>query len=180
MFISIFLAVRTSSIGNLQIYPPSENTLWSNLRNLWHLRCWLQFWQLRIWTHDDICYPTIKSETALHWTAFAMWIFTGCHISLNVFCFHYGRSRSLWKEGKNSWICKCTGGQMLRFCATRSDWKEKVLGNSRIVPLGRWSIYQGWLYNSRASITVRKRIQLILSHKSYRVKVHTYLYLHYI
>ena len=52
------------------------------------------------------------------------------------------------------------------------------------VELSRWegdlSINQGWLYNSRASVTVRKRIQLTLSHKSYRTKVHTYLYLHYI
>ena len=30
---------------------------------MWHLRHWLQFWQLRIWIHDNLCYLNIKSDT---------------------------------------------------------------------------------------------------------------------
>ena len=37
-----------------------------NPRDLWHLRHWLQFWQLRPWIHDDLCYLTIKSDTGQH------------------------------------------------------------------------------------------------------------------
>ena len=34
-----------------------------NPGDLWHLRHWLQFWQLRTWIHDNLCYLTIKSDT---------------------------------------------------------------------------------------------------------------------
>ena len=34
-----------------------------NPGDLWHLRHWLQFWQLRTWVHDNFCYQTIKSDT---------------------------------------------------------------------------------------------------------------------
>ena len=34
-----------------------------NPRDLWHLRHWLQFRQLRTWIHDNLCYLTIKSDT---------------------------------------------------------------------------------------------------------------------
>ena len=34
--------------------------------DLWHLRHWLQFWQLSTWIHDNLCYLTIKSETGQH------------------------------------------------------------------------------------------------------------------
>ena len=34
--------------------------------DLWHLRHWLQFWQLRTWIHDNLCDLTIKSDTGQH------------------------------------------------------------------------------------------------------------------
>ena len=37
-----------------------------NPSDLWHLRHWLQFWQLRTWIHDNLCYLTIKSDTGQH------------------------------------------------------------------------------------------------------------------
>ena len=37
-----------------------------NPRILWHLRHWLQFWQLRTWIHDHLCDLTIKSDTGQH------------------------------------------------------------------------------------------------------------------
>ena len=37
-----------------------------NPRELWLLRHWLQFWQLRTWIHDNLCHLTIKSDTAQH------------------------------------------------------------------------------------------------------------------
>ena len=37
-----------------------------NPGDLWHLRHWLQFWQLRTWIHDNLCYLTIKSDIGQH------------------------------------------------------------------------------------------------------------------
>ena len=37
-----------------------------NPGDLWLLRHWLQFWQLRTWIHDSLCYLTIKSDTGQH------------------------------------------------------------------------------------------------------------------
>jgi len=34
--------------------------------DLWHLRHWLQFWQLRTWIHDNIWYLTINCDTGQH------------------------------------------------------------------------------------------------------------------
>ena len=34
--------------------------------DLWHLRHWLQFWQLRTWIHDNLCCLTIKSDIGQH------------------------------------------------------------------------------------------------------------------
>ena len=34
--------------------------------DLWHLRHWLQLWQLRTWIHDNLFYPTTKSDTGQH------------------------------------------------------------------------------------------------------------------
>ena len=33
---------------------------------LWHLRHWLQFWQLRTWIYDNLCYLTINCDTGQH------------------------------------------------------------------------------------------------------------------
>ena len=35
-------------------------------KDLWHLRHWLQFWQLRTWIHDNLCYLTINCDTGQH------------------------------------------------------------------------------------------------------------------
>ena len=37
-----------------------------NPGDLWHLRHWIQFWQLRTWIHDNICYLTINCDTGQH------------------------------------------------------------------------------------------------------------------
>ena len=37
-----------------------------NPGDVWHLRLWLQFWQLRTWIHDNICYLTINCDTGQH------------------------------------------------------------------------------------------------------------------
>ena len=37
-----------------------------NPGDLWHLRHWLQFWQLRTWIHDNLCYLTINCDTGQH------------------------------------------------------------------------------------------------------------------
>ena len=37
-----------------------------NPGDLWHFRHWLQFWQLRTWIHDNLCYLTINCDTGQH------------------------------------------------------------------------------------------------------------------
>ena len=37
-----------------------------NPGDLWHLRHWLQFWQLRTQIHDNLCYLTINCDTGQH------------------------------------------------------------------------------------------------------------------
>ena len=37
-----------------------------NPGDLWHLRHWLQFWQLRTWIHDNLCYLTNNCDTGQH------------------------------------------------------------------------------------------------------------------
>ena len=37
-----------------------------NPEDLWHLRHWLQFWQLRTWIHDNLYYLTINCDTGQH------------------------------------------------------------------------------------------------------------------
>ena len=34
--------------------------------DLWHLRHWLKYWQLRTWNHDNLCYLTINCDTGQH------------------------------------------------------------------------------------------------------------------
>ena len=34
--------------------------------DLWHLRHWLQYWKLRTWIHDNLCYLTINFDTGQH------------------------------------------------------------------------------------------------------------------
>ena len=37
-----------------------------NPGDLWHLIHWLQFWPLRTWIHDNLCYLTINCDTGQH------------------------------------------------------------------------------------------------------------------
>ena len=48
------------------IWPWPDHNDKHNPIDLWHLRHWLQFWQLRTWIHDNLCYLTIKSDTGQH------------------------------------------------------------------------------------------------------------------
>ena len=38
----------------------------SDHRDLWHLRHWLHYRQLRTWIHDNFCYLTINCDTGQH------------------------------------------------------------------------------------------------------------------
>ena len=37
----------------------------STFFNLWHLRHWLQYWQLRTWIHDNLCFLTAFAILAM-------------------------------------------------------------------------------------------------------------------
>ena len=59
--------------NHLPTYPPTylpyKTPSRSDPRDLWLLRHWLQFWQLRTWIHDNLCYP---DNQEWQWTAFAI------------------------------------------------------------------------------------------------------------
>ena len=40
--------------------------LWSKHRGLWHLRYWLQYWQLRTLINGNLCYLTMNCDTGQH------------------------------------------------------------------------------------------------------------------
>ena len=37
-----------------------------NVVDLWHVRHWLQFWQLRPWIYDNNCFLTVNCDTGQH------------------------------------------------------------------------------------------------------------------
>ena len=49
-----------------------------NFGDLWHLRHWLQFWQLRTWICENNCYLTIKSDSGQHLQFLQCLINTSC------------------------------------------------------------------------------------------------------
>ena len=91
--------------------------------DLWYLRHWLQYWQLRTWFHDNLCYLTINCDTGQHSQflrcfllqeillssqpfLLGWWILlpfvTGSHFLLP---FPWGRSATLWKLS-SKWIVR--------------------------------------------------------------------------
>ena len=87
----------------------------NNPADLWQLRHWLQFLQLRTWIHDNLCYLTIKSDTGQHsqflrcffiyqvylsWLCESggiskIWMYLVC-ISMYQYVFSLGSLRSVW------------------------------------------------------------------------------------
>ena len=69
-----------------KFFATSLQLLWNkyndkdNPRDLWHLRHWLQFWELRTWIHGNLCYLTIKSDTGQH-SQFLRCFHLFCHLS---------------------------------------------------------------------------------------------------
>ena len=61
-FFWIFLTT-SDNCDSLDNFDPNDK---DNPSDLWHLRHRLQFWQLRTWIHDNLCYLTIKSDTGQH------------------------------------------------------------------------------------------------------------------
>ena len=57
--LEVFIFLQFWQLWIFDNFDNSEN----NPGDLWHLRIWLQFWQLRTWIFDNICYLTIKSDS---------------------------------------------------------------------------------------------------------------------
>ena len=56
-----------SQMSQFPMIAPLENILKKqSSRDLWHLRHWLQYWQLRTWINDNLCYLTINCDTGQH------------------------------------------------------------------------------------------------------------------
>ena len=68
-----------------------------NPGDLWHLRHWLQFWQLRPKIHDNLCYLIIKSDTGQHSQ------FLQCLVScLNLTAEICTEPENIWSKNKSS------------------------------------------------------------------------------
>ena len=64
--------------------PPLENIQRSDQRDLWHLRHWLQYRQLRTWINDNLCYLTINCDTGQHSQFLRCFFYLACKHSLIV------------------------------------------------------------------------------------------------
>ena len=101
-----------------------------NPRDLWHLRHWLQFWQLRTWIHDIVCCLTIKSGTGQHSQFLrcllqqqANAVFTHYHIlqmALPQIWYPPKCTKSKSHEVQN-WLSGSQGGQVISF-ANVTEW----------------------------------------------------------
>ena len=73
----------------------------SDPSDLWHLRHWLHFWQLRTWIPDNLCYLTIKSDTGQH-SQFLRCLYAVIRLGVK----HFGGScASQWFLYVVSWWC---------------------------------------------------------------------------
>ena len=63
--------------------PPLENIYSSNHKDLWHLRRWLQYRQLRTWINDNLSYLTINCDTGQHSQ------FLRCFLYNDIFCWDF-------------------------------------------------------------------------------------------
>ena len=116
---------------------------WSE-RSLWYLRhcqChWLQFWQLRSWIHDNLCYLTIKSDTGRHRQ------FLRCFFIMQVIFKTEESSETLplninWMElvYPKHWILWFGREKSMR----RQFEEKKSTGHFSFFPLGLWGPLSG-------------------------------------
>ena len=138
---------------------------------MWHLRHWLQFWQLRTWIHDNLCYLTFNCDKGQH--SQFLWCFIylcppsptcvyhqrGCSQKTgSKFVYDFGAKssinnyESLWKEGVLSW----NQHQICTFALTRDPprW-QNVENAARDLILAKISKYEElwnpemWWYQKR-------------------------------
>ena len=69
-----------------------------NHEDLWYLRHWLQFWQLRTWIHDNLTYLTIKSDAGQNSQLLrclrVIWEFMAMHCLI----WNWGQQKREWNE----------------------------------------------------------------------------------
>ena len=81
-----------------------------NPGDLWHLRHWLQFWQLRTWIHDNLCYLTINCDTGQHSQFLRCFGYFSVEISL-VLAENWGWEPYFWIRGTK--IPQIVGGILM-------------------------------------------------------------------
>ena len=64
--VSIGTSLQDCLVSQLWANIAAHNCERTNHADLWQFRHWLQFWQLRTWIHDNLCYLTIKSDSGKH------------------------------------------------------------------------------------------------------------------
>ena len=93
-----------------------------NPRDLWHLRHWLQFCQLRTWNHDNLCDPTFKSDTGENSQ------FLQCFITSLAWNLSMAGSPKKWKNmaTRIAWSKIRPMGKILEIILWIRNWTEKA------------------------------------------------------
>ena len=84
-----------------------------NPGNLLHLRHWLQFWQLRTWIHDNLCYLTINCDTGQHSQFLRCYTYRQYQLSMKY-------AQAGWQDGAaaDETLCQYLGPLCLWQCLT--------------------------------------------------------------
>ena len=120
-------------------------------RNLWHLRHWLQYWQLRTWIHDNLCYLTINCDTGQH-SQFLRCFWIQCelpvrnHDTSSPKNIHELTFSDMWRLLRRQMFHTCWG-EFIYLGLFKNVWI--LLLTHIFVRLWRWRIWQRRAYWSR-------------------------------
>ena len=92
-----------------------------NPDDLWHLRHWLQCWQLRTWTHNNLFYLTIKSDTGQHSQ------FLRCFLDDFPYCIVRKSTVSSEWQGH---LLSCSGQLKICILLIAQEGHKKTIGNT--------------------------------------------------
>ena len=111
-----------------------------NPGDLWHLRHWLQFWQLRTRIHDNLCYPTINCGTGQH-SQFLRWFCQNWRFQMSgIYTFWWSTGcieAGLWS------LCTCQPPSTQR---SSSRPKGMMLRWSKLSHISRWPKCLSWYW----------------------------------
>ena len=107
-----------------------------NPADLWQLRHWLQFLQLRTWIHDNLCYLTIKSDSGQHsqflrcFRMFVAWVSQISHVLVELSDLQWVFQLPVHHALKKLWIIMICHNDHLGFHFPNSElFQMKIFGH---------------------------------------------------